>query len=609
VLVVGGAALFIVPAHVQPPMADSESYLFSFNNRVWEVLLLLLALTLLVVARVGKLSAPLERRLSDKKADGLTTKLVVICSVITAALAGVMIWIVLPVGAVNDGTYFLDRIRLMERGAVPYRDFEFIYGTGALYASLWISRLLHLSAVGGYDTVWFVETLLAVPLLRQALRWTDLPRGGKVAVFLLLYSFGVTLVLEVELNYTLFRYALPFFLLTALPVIDRTFSTRTRAAVLLWAAMGTALLLLLSPEEGLVYAIAVCLFLPARRWSLERPFLFDAVCLIVLCGSICAIAFLAGSFLTMTKFGAGAYNLPDWPGPSILITVFCLLLSLLYVGAGDVRKRLPTTTALLVLYGVGMIPGAFGRCDSTHLEGYEMPVLACGLLLCWPIQGLWRAAIAWSWVFLFAVSFLASQWFFPPVLSHILLTRLYDGGAPQGRLGMAMDAGVARLAEYTLGATRGRIKIAALRAASGAHSVDPHQVFPTISRVVYAPFDYRPLWVSNYQSPTLDKGYFLGTLNILTPPQINDKILELQRKPEEDLIVSWQDFSQCAIETGDRAELRALLLLPWVPAPSHTLSYRVPLCTYIFSSYHWVAEPSPTTFHYGFMRHNTLVQR
>jgi len=581
--------------------------LFSFDNRAWEALLLLLSLVLVFLAYVGKLRFPAESRITAED-GGLTKRIVVLCSVITAALACVLIWVVLPVGAVNDGAYFLDRIHLMQQGAVPFRDFEFIYGTGALYASLWISRLPHLSVIAGYYIVWFIETLVAVPLLWQALRWTDLPAGGKAAVFWLFYAFGLTDLLGAALNYTLFRYALPFFLLTAVAAIDRSPRVSARVAVVLWGTGGTALLLLVSPEEGLVFAVACCLFLPVRRWSLRRPFVIDTASLMLLCGGLAVEAFRAGSFLTMSKFGVGAFNLPDWPGPAVLFTVFCLLLTLVYLATGDIRKKLPGTTTLLAIYGVGIIPGAFGRCDPVHLEGYEMPVLACGLLLCWPYRRVWRGAIAWAWIFLFTLPFLTSQWR-SPVYSKVLLLRLYRGGPPQDPLGIKIDAIATKLAEHTLGVVRGRTKMEALRAASSAHSVDPHQIFPSSSKILFAPFDYRPSKVTNYQDPTLDKGYFMGMLNVLSPAQVDEKIRELQQRPAEDLVLSWEDFTECSLKTGDRAELRALLLLPWVPAPSRTLSYRLPFCSYIRSHYHWVAEPSVATFSYGLMRNNALVEQ
>jgi hypothetical protein len=144
--------------------------------------------------------------------------------------------------------------------------------------------------------------------------------------------------------------------------------------------------------------------------------------------------------------------------------------------------------------------------------------------------------------------------------------------------------------------------MAAIQSASVASSLDPHEFFPGISPIVSVPFGYIPNKISRYQGTDIDEGYFMGTLNILTPEEVNRKIDEIRNHPEEDLLVSPEGPEECAVRDGDRAFMRSLLLVPWVPKPIHTLTLMVPYCTYLQEHYEWLYQPSSATFGYGIMR-------
>ena len=98
----------------------------------------------------------------------------------------------------------------------------------------------------------------------------------------------------------------------------------------------------------------------------------------------------------------------------------------------------------------------------------------------------------------------------------------------------------------------------------------------------------------------------MGMSNIVSPIQVQQKIEELRRHPEEDLVVSPEGLEQCLVQTGSRPVMKQLFLLPYIPAPKHTVSMFVPVCAYIETNYDYIDPPSPATFGYGLMRRKAV---
>jgi hypothetical protein len=600
---IGLGLVFWLPTQCPPPLAYSDSYLFGFNNHLCQLLFVLVLACIAILTKVGGLQLSAPHGGAEPANAGLTIRLILVCLGIAALTCAAFYWLAAGLGGLNDSAYFLDRIHLMDRGQVPYRDFEFIYGSAPLTAAVAMGRLLHISSESGYYLIWGGGTVLGVFLLWLSIHWLELPSGGQRTVFLLVYAFLLWLITGVTLNYSALRYTLPLFAITGFCRLDRNSHWRTRAEVVLFAVAMSATLLGLSPEEGVVYTIAVCLYFPVRRLMMGRPFVIELVIMVALFAGIFSFATHAGTFATMRRLSAGAFNVPVYPGPHILFAFAALFAMVVYLATGSSAERLQSNIAFAVLYSIGMLPGALGRCDTTHVAGYLLPVLICAMLLSWRWVPAWRSAtIAFPMLFLILPAVIAF-WWSPPVLSKAVLNHLYRGGAPHGRLSIELDRLGTRLAVRTLGEQRGLAKMNAVRSSAVAASVDPHQIFPQASTVIAAPFEYKPNKLSNYQAPWIDEGYFMGTLNILTPDDVERKISELRSHPEEDIILSPDDdFKQCDVVHAKRVWMEQLLLLPWVPQPKRELSMFVPYCVYIQQHYRFLYLPSPATFGYGLMR-------
>jgi len=60
--------------------------------------------------------------------------------------------------------------------------------------------------------------------------------------------------------------------------------------------------------------------------------------------------------------------------------------------------------------------------------------------------------------------------------------------------------------------------------------------------------------------------------------------------------------NQAEPDAAARAEIKELLMLPWVPRPKRFGGPMPPYDSFILEHYEFVVEPSPATFGYGLMR-------
>lgn len=601
--VVGGLLLvFVLPTIFPPVWANSESYVFGFNNRLCLLLFLALLAAVAGVTWAGGLSMPLAGRIPSRITDEPSQRLLLQVFAVAVVLAGIFWWLTYSLGGINDTTYFLDRIHLMAQGKVPYRDFEFVYGSGPLYGALTLARLLHASPKLGYYLIWLTSSLLGIFLLWLSIRWIDLPTSGKGLVFLLTSVLMLELILVVTLNYSAMRYTLPLFALTGLCRIDSGSWRFKRVMVVAFAAVMAATLLKFSPEEGLVYVIAVCVYLPLRRYFASQRFLPDLLALVAIAMWLLAMSAREGTFTTMKRLSAGAFNLPVYPGPVVLFGLVSMLAVVFYGVSGSVRERSQSNVTLIGIFGIGMLPAAMGRCDTIHIVGYLLGVLVCAMLLLWSWSPAWRLVTGWFAVFVLILPLVTGLWYQPPVLSKAVLNHLYADGPPQGSIGKMIDKAAVKLAMKTMGERRGMAKIEALRHGTGPISLDPRVLFPVASPIVSVPFEYRPNKLNNYQGPDVYEGFFMGTLNILTPEEMNRKLDELRLHPDRDLVLQKESLEECDMHDGLRPIIKELLILPWVPQPKRDMSLMVPYCSFILEHYQFIVDPSPTTMGYGLMR-------
>ncbi len=604
------AVIFILPFFVPVAPTFSESFLFGFNNRAALVLFLAVFALLAILTHRRllprtTLDAPL---LPDTSLQPSRRALLI--ALFLATLVSLLLFIaVRPAHGTVESVYFLNRIGLLDQGFRPFRDFEFTYGPLQLYLPWLTARLLHLSLTDAYLLVWLLSTNLGLIALWTAIRLLDLPGRGKPAAFALLALFLSSEIASTGLNYNPLRYAAPIACLLLLERLDRlnlnarldVHTRRSSYQTILLAALFTAGLLGLSPEIGLVFPIAILVFLPARRLVLHQPIAAFTTALAIPLAVILLLADRLHLFDTMRNFSAGSFNLPVLPGPHILLLLSVTAVVTLYLASPDHTARLSGPVGLLALFSLGMLPGALGRCDWAHVLGYELGLFLAALLLLAPVTATRRlshAALLLVFLPMFAGTLLGT-------VAMVLKVQLYPmlaAGEPTHPLARLLVTRTETYLRHSFSAAEADRKIARIRAVARLPSTDPHALFPNASPILYAPFSYSPQRIANVQSPTLREGRFMATLNLFSPAQVTAKIDEMRDHPEQDLILSADGLAQCAPVQANPAVLRALFQLPIAPAPRHQSTLTVPICTYIQTHYRLITPPRPETADYGLWR-------
>lgn len=604
-LLASPAAIFVLPFFVPVTPAFSESFLFGFSNRLGLLLFVILLAGLALLSWFGTLHLSHLPGATISTATNTPSRRALSITLLLSAGISIPFFLLIPAGnGVSESIYFLDRIGLLSQGLRPYRDFEFVYGPLQLFLPFLTARSLHLSLTDGYYLVWLVSTLLGLLALWISVRWLDLPSRGKPATFLLLAVILGSEILSTGLNYNPLRYAAPIACLLLVHRLSRFPHQPTLSITLqtLAASILSAVLLLgLSPETGITFSIAVLLFFPLRRRILHQPCAAFALSLAASFVAILLAAARIGVFATLKDFSAGGLSLPILPGPHILLFFAAFAIVVVYLTTPDHRHRLLSDAALLALYSLGMLPAALGRCDWAHITGYELGIFLSALLLLAPsprARLVSQTALALTFLLMFLPGAIGTV----GMIVKVQLYRILSKGDPSTALGRQLVDRTGRSLRQTFGPAEAASKLDRIRAVARLPSSDPHVLFTAASPVLYAPFGYSPERLGNVQSPAIAEGRFMGTLNILRPVEVAEKIAEMQAHPERDLLLAPDGLEQCGPFRGNPAVLRVLFLLPVAPRPRHESDLNAPICHFIHLHYRVLTPASPATGNYALWR-------
>jgi hypothetical protein len=599
-LAIGVTLFFWLPTRIPVPVNLSESYMFQFDNRTAQKILGFLLVAAFFSAKYLGLQLPASKR-STLEAPYISATTLTIAAVIIGAIAWLTCWLSLPLGASGDGAFFVDRIHQIRHGAHPYTDFEWVYGSFPLYASAALANLFHLSDVAGYDTLCVIEMVLGFVLLWFALRNLDLPSGGKRAAFLLYSVMGLELLPSMQMNYTLFRYSVAFFCVTAWTRLDRGDSRTARTITVLTSAVAVFLLMWCFPETGMAFAAATVAYLPLRRFAMRRPFIPDTLAAALLFLVTYRYFDHAGLFTTLKTFAAGAYNMPLYPDPQILILLVSLFSVGAFLAAGNLRAHLTSNVAFVAIFSVAMLAGALGRADVIHVLGYELGLVCCALVLLWRWPITWRVVLFATVMTLAVVQQWRARYDIPSYYQALMLVNLGLGRGPQIPSLIRLEQKLVK--KNPLGRQPWISGGIASTFNGQTHDYEPHDIFPGISPIAFAPLLYMPGGAGEYETPSVDEGYYFGLADITSDKTVQRKLADLAAHPERDLILPAREGWPCLLP-ANVPFLRQVLLYPFHPVGKHDYVLFQPMCRYYERNYHWIVPPSGNTYGYGLARHN-----
>ncbi len=581
--VIGLATIFILPFHIPVAPVVSDSYVFGFNNRAALLLFVLFAFSFAFWTKgLGLASAededvmvlpPMSRRVL-----GITVAL-------TAAITATFWLAYREVGAINEGSYLMDRLQHLSSGEVLYRDFEFIYGPLMLFIPLWLHRSLRLSLLDAYYCFWMLSWVLGIYALWLTVKWSCSSTRLKNGIYILAFLGFIFSTISLGLNYTPLRFvSSPFFAALCWRMLA---NSRFAWSAALVSLVGSAWTLFLSPEQGIAFSIGTLLFF---LLFVPRSHRFAGAAIGILVvgqGTLFALVEHSGVVQYMNGMAQGGYNLPLLPSVNVFIELVLLCVAICLLVNSLQRRRSGGPLEYLVLVSLCALPAAFGRCDAGHMF---MNTLGA-YIAAWTILSFHRNAGKWM-----VGSYVAGAFILPLALyqannffTYPFKAALFSPGNPHPLLRSFSEATMHRV----LGTPRATNMLAKWRAIYpvATPSDAPHD------RVMLAPLGY-PSALLLGGMPSVTNGRYRGLGNVMTSSEVQQKVDELRDHPRDLLLLTADETcptegekvipSAQMLRSEDHQARREVFLnlLPfYVPHVQNQVSLLAPVCRYTTEHY------------------------
>lgn len=553
----GMVAIFYLPQLFPTTPSISDSYLFGYNNRLGTLLLLLLLLA------IGYYCPSLQLT-QTRETTPVSRRYLHSWLLIFIAGWGIMFFLTQGLRGFGESAYLIDRVNMLAAGGSPYKGFEFAYGPFFLYAPRAL-MFLHLSAETSYYIVWLLSLLGGVLMLAKVLERVRADRQ----IFSMVCLFALISVMTTGMNYSLFRFIAPAYFAVFIGQVDRIGVQRRRAAGR-WLTFGaTVILLLISPEISLSFAIGIVGYYLVFDWRSWRGYLFT----LLLEGCIFWVAARLGIFSTLKMFAGGAYNFPIIPSGHLLLLFFMCGLAALYA-ANRLRSAPAGDDPLIVLaVSIGMLPAALGRCDPIHVGFSAIGIVIVASVLASSMK-YWKV---YRWAFLtffFILPGISLLWSYKPLLSKAVIFRiLRSEPSTTTNLDRLIEKSMAR----SLGEPQARSRLEMMKFFNADSDLGTEPLF--------APFGYSPNHLATAHPVNLATGYFDGLDNAFTPKSVATKIHEL--KKFDKLLIPNDFSSSCTIiPKSELGIIRVYFFFPYSGKARHDDSIWKPLCSYISANYH-----------------------
>ena len=577
-----------IPTLIPGNFVASESYIFGYNNRIGFGLVLLLTGIGAILFRNPRRLFPLVEDSNPVHPATLWTCI----GLILAAGIG-MYFLTSRLGNFGESTYFINRIELLSRGLRPYRDFEFAYGACLIYVPLFLSRLLHLSIPNAYYLFWILNLGLGTWFLAEVINRIDYPGRHRRAIFLAFFIPTLVGVLFVGVNYTCFRFALAPLLAIAVYRTIQEGRLQSQIAGSLLAPFFTLLLLLVSPEIAVAFALGISAFmLMFYLHSARKRWLFFYLVMLLLLGLLMAAANHFQIFETFKSFATGGFNFPIIPSPSILLFLFCIFICARLALYAVSRDGFGSNYVCVLLVALPLLAPAFGRCDPAHIFWDGLAILLLGFLWASGDLRAWKWFLASFAVIFIILSSLSGLWLYRGELGRTSVNLIVS----QINSSAWLNGEVTHLMSRRFGDQAAKRKIDKFRLlAQQDASKDMVELPLQLNGVAEAPFGYTP----SHNPTSLDFGYYFGLDNVLDPKEVTRKITELEQASNRELLVPAHYAMACSVDpAGSRNLIRTLFAYPYWARSMHTQSIYQPLCAYISTHYALTVSATPETYDY-----------
>jgi hypothetical protein len=600
------AVIFWLPYYVPVTPSASYSYLFGYNNKVGEALLLIFVVIGVIWTKGLHLS------FAGASSSPPVSHKTLIWSLVAALLCSTAMYVLVGrLGGFGESAYEIDRVWLTSQGKSPYLDFEWLYGLILLYGPIAFHRLLPIGIVEAYYLFWLLNTLLGVWLLFAVVNAVDYPSPHKKSIFLLIYSAWFLAITSMGTNYTMTRYALPLYFVL---MVDRTIrkgSRRSRALSTALIVVFTIALILYSPETAIAFAFAsaaLFLLLGARR---NARFFGSFAALLAVLGAVFWGASKLHVLDGVKAGGGGANSFPIILCGHILLFFVAVFVSACYLYRRLTARSIDDNSIGLLLYSIPMLAAALERCDPAHVIFNGMGIFLAMLFYASNHNTVWKYTKLAFVVMLIGLPALGGLWFFfLPSLAKSQVARLAVDGTNSTINRMVVRTGEFYIDHFAPPAKKEKWRQKLEDALQGTPA-DVADIYPQWHGTYVAPFGYKPNGVGTGLSSQIDYGRYEGTENAYTLAAINDKVTEMRDNPEKALLLPNHYEGACEIDLPSwRESVEFLFAAPYFKAAAHPESLRRPICRYIQDHYVLAVEPNRQNGFYGlWIKRGTALSR
>jgi hypothetical protein len=597
-VVIAIAAVLYLPYLFPLTPTASSSYLFGYNNRVGEALLL----AFVILGAVWTRGLHMEFA-GSSDSPPVSHKTLAWCLI--AVLLGCLAMYVLVgrLGGFGESSYEIDRVWLTSQGKLPYVDFEWPFGLVLIYGPLVLHRLFPMDLVQAYYLFWALNCLLGVWLLFAVVNAIDYPSPRKNVIFLLVYCAWFISITNMGTHYTLTRYTLPLFFIL---MVQKLIRNESRGLYLLGGALiaaFTAILVLYSPEIAIAFAMAsvVLLFLQVTKRRNWESFAASAVLLSAL-GAIFWLASKLHILDTVKASGGGADSFPIVLSPHIMLFFVAFFVCACYVYCRLAGQPIKDNSIGMIIISIPMLAAALGRCDPGHVAFNNLGIFLAALFYASAHTRAWKYARLAFIVIMVVLPTLGGLWFFLPSLAKSEVGLLAIGGPNSKITRIVMGAGKFYIDHF--GAPekkeKWRQRLEDRLHGTTSQSTELAVIYPQWKGNYLAPFGYKPNGVGTYLSTRVDYGRYEAIENANTLAAINEKITEIRDNPAKAILLPDHYESTCEVDVpSERRYIEVLFAFPYFRRPAHPESVRRPICTYIQEHYTMEVEPSRENAFYG----------
>lgn len=348
-------------------LSISASYDYGFNNRLGMLLLAFFSIIFLLISFLNSNDTSSINILNEQRMK-VDKKTFIILELITL-LALIGLWFALGrdfYGIIESG-YFIPHIYDILFGKVLYKDFGFMYGPIFLYVPYYIFKtfsFLNTSISDAYMLFLIINQLLGLYFLYYIFSFLNILPKEKNVIFSMIAI--ISFPFATGLNYTLFRFLLPFF---SLLLIQKNINKKYISIIFL--AIVPIFSILTSPEIGIGLYFTLFTYLFVQFILNKNIFNFIKLFFLII-PLLIIIIILREMFQGLISFTLGGLN---WPFVISFSLIFFFLST--FIISWVVGKKLHNikdniSDLSIILLSFTYIPAALGRCDPGHVLFYGL---------------------------------------------------------------------------------------------------------------------------------------------------------------------------------------------------------------------------------------------